>query len=847
MRAHKSLFHTLFASPSKRSHQIRLAPGLAEVLEARDLLSSTATLSHGVLNITGDNDADHVNVSQKNGSIVVTDHMTNQQSTFRASSVSKILFQGNGGDDVFSNDTSKRSEAHGGDGNDELRGGSDNDLFYGGSGHDRLYGYGGHDRLEGGDGNDLIDGGIAGFHKLSDYFTLQVLKGGNGDDVIHSNAILDAVTPGAGADLLFADSYSVLTTKLKSSEMETLVGDDVIARESTTALYVRHAGDTLDLIGSSGIMSLKASEGWTLTGKKYQGHGVISIVSPRGGELPISVSGMEVDTLIQGQERLTFTFAGHKFTYTTKGNPNALRRIATATITMPSLSGLPSNLIDLARDMGISLPSGSDPVQFAIKSGAEIRKTHSSLPLESGKPYLVLEIDRGSHVSVGGITGGDNGQGVTIVMEPGDETVFVKFPGENGETFTVGASRLGRILYTPAAQPDNFRGTLSGHLFAAVDGITIKQLGVTASGSITLDLTEGTDVSPDFSTALWNAVLIEKVLDRDFSDLNIGINGRLNFNEGIDQYVKINGLPLSVNLPLASGSIIYKGAAETLYFRAQTENPFSGTVLSHVPFVRGTQGDIDGVIRRLTSSPSVNITGLVHNSISKTQFVLTNSTLEIRSNVKVLGTGVTMFAHADFATQTVSATGDFTIKAPAGLFGFKPSASVAVRGTSSLSADSLSATVSARAMGVHLGTIHTSLSDIDSAVTDLLKNIASHNILFNTLGDIAHSAIKGIGYVDSIGSKALDYAWANATNIATGRFVVRFGKDGVNEVLQAPAEVQDVAEWLSGKAGENLKKGLYFASNAGKLGWAATKDAADKAVGLAEDVAGEITSLGGLL
>ncbi len=847
MRAHNSLFHTLFASPSKRSHLLRVAPGVAEVLEARDLLTSTSVLSHGVLTITGDNASDHVNVSEANGSIVVGDQTNNQQSTFRSSSVSKIVFHGNGGNDVFFNDTSKRSEAHGGDGNDELRGGSNDDWFLGGAGNDRLYGYGGHDRLEGGDGNDWLDGGSAGFHKLSDFITPQFLKGGNGDDVIHSRTLYDFTTPGAGADLMFAGPASFLNSKLKSSETQTLFGDDVIARESTTALYVRQAGDTLDLIGSSGMMSLKAADGWTLSGKTYKGHGVISTVSPHGSELPISLSGVEIDTHIQGQHSLTIDLFGKKVTFTSKGNPKALRQIAKATITLPSISGLPSPLIDLARNMGISLPSGSDPVQFAIKSGAEIMKTHSSLPLESGRPYLILDIDRGSRVSVGGITGGDNRQGVTIVMQPDDETVFVKFPGENDETFTVGASRLGRILYTPAARPDHFKNSLSGHLFAAVDGIKIKQLGLTANGSITLKLADGTAAPADFNAALWNAVLIDKVLDLDFSEMAIGINGRLNFNEGIDQYVQINGLPLSVNLPLASGSLIYQGDADTLYFRAQSENPFSGTVLSNIPFVRGTQGNIDGVIRRLTSSPSINITGLLDNDLSKTQFVLTNSTLDIRSNVKVLGTGVMMFAHADFAKQTVSVTGDFTIKAPAGMFGIRPSAAIAVRGTSGLSADSLNASVSARAFGMSLGTIHTPLTDIDSAVTDLLKRIASHNILFNSFKDVANAAIKGIVYVKSFGSRALDYAWAEATNVATGRFVVRFGKDGVNEILAAPAQVQDVAEWLSGEAGKNLKKGLYFASNAGKLGWAATKDAADKAVGLAEDVAGEITSLGGLL
>jgi len=847
MRAHSSLLNTLFASPSKRSHLLRVAPGVAEVLEARDLLSSTSALSHGVLTITGDNDPDHVTVSEDNGSIVVADHTNNQQRTFRSSSVSKIVFHGNGGDDLFSNGTSKRSEAYGGDGSDELRGGSNDDRFLGGDGHDRLYGFAGHDYLDGGDGNDWIDGGSAGFRKLSDFITPQVLKGGNGDDIIHSSTLYDFTTPGAGADLMFAGPVSFLNTKLKSSETQTLFGDDVIARESSTALYVRQSGDTLDLIGSSGIMSLKAADGWTLSGKTYQGHGVISIVSPHGSALPISTSGLEIETRIQGQGSITVNLFGHKITYTTKGNPTALRQIATATITLPSISGLPSPLLDLARGMGISLPTGSDPIQFAIKSGAEITKTHSSLPLENGRPYLMLDIDRGSHVNVGGINGGDNRQGVTIVMQPDDETVFVKFPGENDETFTVGASRLGRILYTPAARPENFKSTLAGHLFAAVDGVKIKQLGLTASGSITLKLADGAATPADFNADLWNAVLIDKVLDLDFSEMAIGINGRLNFNEGIDQYVQIDGLPLSVNLPLASGSLIYQGDADTLYFRAQTENPFSGTVLDSIPFVRGTQGDIDGVIRRLTSSPSINITGLLDNDLSKTQFVLTNSTLDIRSNVKVLGTGVMMFAHADFAKQTVSVTGDFTIKAPAGMFGIRPSAAIAVRGTSGLSANSLNASVSARAFGFNLGTIHTPLTDIDSAVTDLLKRIASHNILFNSFKDVANAAIKGIGYVESFGSKALDYAWAKATNVATGRFVVRFGKDGVNEILEAPSQVKNVAEWLSGEAGKNLKKGLYFASNAGKLGWAATKDAADKAVGLAEDVAGEITSLGGLL
>jgi Ca2+-binding RTX toxin-like protein len=76
--------------------------------------------------------------------------------------VTKVEFFGNGGGDRFTNNTSVKSYASGGDGADVLVGGYGDDTTSGGAGADQLEGRGGNDNLNGGaDGDTYVFAGVS--------------------------------------------------------------------------------------------------------------------------------------------------------------------------------------------------------------------------------------------------------------------------------------------------------------------------------------------------------------------------------------------------------------------------------------------------------------------------------------------------------------------------------------------------------------------------------------------------------------------------------------------------------------------------------------------------------------
>ena len=71
--------------------------------------------------------------------------------------MTSVFFEGNGGDDQFTNLTSLQSFARGGIGQDALYGEPGNDSLFGGDGNDSLVGgVGGEDRLAGNAGSDSL-------------------------------------------------------------------------------------------------------------------------------------------------------------------------------------------------------------------------------------------------------------------------------------------------------------------------------------------------------------------------------------------------------------------------------------------------------------------------------------------------------------------------------------------------------------------------------------------------------------------------------------------------------------------------------------------------------------------
>jgi Ca2+-binding RTX toxin-like protein len=121
----------------------------------------------------------------------------NAAQDFDWASVQKVLFYGLGGNDAFTNDTSKPSYAAGGSGEDKLTGGSGSDELHGNGDDDKLYGREGNDSIWGDAGGDLLVGGAGSDH-------LQAKDGVHGNDFVYGDN-LDG-TGGAGAvDLMSID------------------------------------------------------------------------------------------------------------------------------------------------------------------------------------------------------------------------------------------------------------------------------------------------------------------------------------------------------------------------------------------------------------------------------------------------------------------------------------------------------------------------------------------------------------------------------------------------------------------------------------------------------------------
>ena len=162
-----------------------------EALDSRIAPSITpVTLSAGHLMIEGTARADIAKVSQIGSQIDVK--FNSKDFRFDASSVQEIDFNGNAGNDTFSNSTKVSVVANGGLGNDKLSGGSGNDILDGGAGNDVLNGGAGDDTLTGDGGNDQLNGGTGD----------DTESGGAGNDVLNGGLDDDTMSGGSGADVL---------------------------------------------------------------------------------------------------------------------------------------------------------------------------------------------------------------------------------------------------------------------------------------------------------------------------------------------------------------------------------------------------------------------------------------------------------------------------------------------------------------------------------------------------------------------------------------------------------------------------------------------------------------------
>lgn len=265
-------------------------------------LSTGIKLEGGVLTITGSNYDDGASVVPSGTDVVAS--RGSFKSTFPASSVSRIVFYGNGGNDSFSNTTNIKSEAYGGDGNDSLRGGSNADFLVGGLGNDSLYGNNGDDVLWGSGGHDALDGGNDDDH----------LKGHGGDDYLYGQYGEDALYGGTGTDEL-SGGYGIDTLVSIGGGTDTVVGGtsndffwvdtvDEVVSATTTELdggYVNRVGSFYRYSFDGGITSTAVAK--DLTNYNLADptpHNSNDVLVNYGAEPLFASSGIDVTDVIQG-------------------------------------------------------------------------------------------------------------------------------------------------------------------------------------------------------------------------------------------------------------------------------------------------------------------------------------------------------------------------------------------------------------------------------------------------------------------------------------------------------------------------------------------------------------------
>ena len=235
----------------------------AESLEARSLLSVTASLANGVLNVSSNAD-DAISVGDDgNGNVQVLANgiVVSSIGIVSTATVTAINVTGGKGNNVLDlsgvNSTTFSKvltvQALGGEGNDQILGPADlkaslngnagHDSIVGGSASDTINGDAGRDTIRAGGGNDVVYGGIesdvifgdAGADTIVGGAQNDSLSGGADDDVINGgigNDTLvgedgdDSLLGNAGNDALFGDSQDSTAISNGNDRLEGQDGND---------------------------------------------------------------------------------------------------------------------------------------------------------------------------------------------------------------------------------------------------------------------------------------------------------------------------------------------------------------------------------------------------------------------------------------------------------------------------------------------------------------------------------------------------------------------------------------------------------------------------------------------
>ena len=185
----------------------REATVAVENLESRQLLS--ATLSGGVLTVTGTSGADVIEVQSRSERNQLKLELNGRETRYALSAVKKIIINGGAGNDWIEYSGREGGlkipgSLSGGDGNDTLQGGRANDVISGGNGNDRIEGKNGNDDLSGGAGDDYIQGGN-GNDVIKGEAGNDDLSGGRGNDNISGGDGMDDIQGNVGNDVIFGN------------------------------------------------------------------------------------------------------------------------------------------------------------------------------------------------------------------------------------------------------------------------------------------------------------------------------------------------------------------------------------------------------------------------------------------------------------------------------------------------------------------------------------------------------------------------------------------------------------------------------------------------------------------
>jgi ELWxxDGT repeat protein len=183
------------------------------------LISQGATLSGGVLFVSGSGANDTINISSNNGTTTVS--IGGNTAMFNDADFSQIYVDGQAGDDTITIDSSitKSATIIGNTGNDTLSGSSGDDMIVGGDGNDVFDASSvGNDSFVGGAGNDTMDfsrrstsisydgdtgAAIVGSDGEHDLFSgVETLIGSQGNDTLEDVPFL--YTDGSGGDDMIA-------------------------------------------------------------------------------------------------------------------------------------------------------------------------------------------------------------------------------------------------------------------------------------------------------------------------------------------------------------------------------------------------------------------------------------------------------------------------------------------------------------------------------------------------------------------------------------------------------------------------------------------------------------------